>query len=166
MKNVLRLSMTAALAFLVGQSGVQGAPASDGAAIKQVRLAQNAAIAAHRIDEIASYWTDDVSICRALGAQLSGKAAYRQLFVEDDPKNPNVIVYVRTPNDIEVSSHWELAFETGVWSGHIGSAEGPVALGGRYSAQWVKRNGHWLIRSEVYVALNAAGPGLTMKSVP
>ena len=166
MKIFLRISLTTALAFLVGQSSVQGAPASDRAVIKQARLAQNAAIAAHRIDDIASYWTDDVSICRALGAQLSGKAAYRQLFAEDDPKNPNVIVYVRTPKDIEVSSHWELAFETGVWSGHVGSVAGPVALGGRYSAQWVKRDGHWLIRSEVYVALSASGPGLTMKSLP
>jgi ketosteroid isomerase-like protein len=166
MKNILRISMTAALAFLLGQGSVQGAPASDRSAIEHARLAQNAAIAAHRIEEIAAYWTDDVSICRALGAQLSGKAAYRQLFVEDDPKNPNVIVYVRTPKDIEVSSHWDLAFETGVWGGHVGSAEGPVALGGRYSAQWVKRDGHWLIRSEVYVALNASGPGLALKSLP
>jgi ketosteroid isomerase-like protein len=165
MKHLKALSILAGLAGLLGLTSSQAA-GSEQAAIKHARLAQNVAIASHQVDDIASYWTEDVSICRALGTQMSGKAAYRQLFVEDDPKSPDVIVYVRDPVEITVSSNWPLAFETGVWSGHLGSAHGPVALRGRYSAQWVKRDGRWLIRSEVFVALKGAGRGLAMQAVP
>jgi hypothetical protein len=31
-----------------------------------------------------------------------------------------------------------------------------VVVRGRYSAQWVKRGDHWLIRSELYVALSGS----------
>ena len=51
--------------------------------IKQARLQQNAAIVRHDLEAIASYWTDDVTICRGLGLQLAGKAAYRKLFEGD-----------------------------------------------------------------------------------
>jgi ketosteroid isomerase-like protein len=136
------------------------------AAIKEARLRQNTAIADHRVDEIASYWTDDVTICRGLGIQLAGKAAYRKLFEEDDPNSPEQIVYERVPTAIDVATAWPLAFETGTWKGHRGKAGGPVVIQGRYSAQWVQRAGRWLIRSEVFVALAGSGPGLQMKAAP
>jgi len=136
------------------------------AAIRQARLQQNAAIARHDVESIASYWTDDVTICRALGLQLAGKAAYRKLFEGDDPTSKDVIVYQRIPSSIEASPVWPLGFESGRWQGHLGSASGAVVIQGRYSAQWVKRDGRWLIRSEVYVALQGAGSGLQMKATP
>jgi ketosteroid isomerase-like protein len=141
------------------------APASTGPeeeAIKAARLKQNAAIVANNINEIASYWTDDVTICRGLGIQLAGKAAYRKLF-EDDTTSAQRVVYQREPKIIEVSQHWPLAFESGIWTG---SEKGDEIIGGRYSAQWVKRDGHWLIRSEVFVALNGSGAGLEFKAAP
>ena len=141
------------------------APSED-IAIKQARLQQNAAIAKHDVDAIASYWTDDVTICRGLGLQLAGKAAYRKLFEGDDPTSKDVIIYERIPNSIESSGLWPLAFETGTWKGHLGNTQGPVVIQGRYSAQWVKRADKWLIRSEVYVALEGAGTGLQMKAAP
>ena len=144
-----------------------GAPAAvERAAIRQARLAQNAAIARHDLNSIAAFWTDDVTLCRGLGAQLAGKAAYLKLFADDDPTAKDVIVYQRIPTAIETGSQWPLAFETGRWQGHLGSSTGPVVVGGRYSAQWVKRADHWLIRSEVYVALSAAGVGKQMQPVP
>jgi len=45
-----------------------------------------------------------------------------------------------------MSAAWPLAFEEGDWAGHLGSAAGPAVIGGRYAAQWVKRDGRWLIR--------------------
>ena len=66
--------------------------ASSRGAIKSARLRQNDAIANHRVDEAASYWTDDVTICRGLGLQLAGKAAYRKLFEDDNPRSPDQIV--------------------------------------------------------------------------
>lgn len=139
---------------------------SDQSAIKQARLRQNAAIVNHDLDAIASYWTDDVTICRGLGVQLAGKAAYRKLFEESDPNSKEQIIYERIPTSIETSSVWPLAFETGMWKGHLGSGQGPTVIQGRYSAQWVKRADKWLIRSEVFVALTGSGSGLQMKAAP
>ena len=148
-----------------GLSSVALQAATDQETIKTERLQQNAAIAAYKADAVAAFWTDDVTICRGLGIQLAGKAAYRKLFEEDAP-SPTQIVYQREPTAIEVSPHWPLAFETGVWRGHLGSVSGPTVISGRYSAQWVKRDGRWLIRSEVFVALDGAGPGLEFKAAP
>jgi ketosteroid isomerase-like protein len=159
------MKLTLILLVALGLASAACQAATDQEAIKAARLRQNAAIAAHRIDEIAAGWTDDVTICRGLGTQLAGKAAYRKLF-ESDALLPGGIVYRREPSAIEVSPHWPLAFETGVWSGHLGGANGPVVISGRYSAQWVRRDGRWLIRSEVFVALNGAGSGLKLKAAP
>jgi len=67
--------------------------------------------------------------------------------------------------DVNVSPQWPLAFETGTWHARIGG-KGPDVITGRYSAQWVKRDGRWLIRSEVFVALNCARIGCNQKAVP
>jgi len=134
-------------------------------AVQAARARQNLAIANYRIEEVASFWTDDVTICRGLGIQLAGKAEYRKL-LESDAPSPKQIVYQRQPSSVEVSPHWPLAFETGVWSGHLGGVKGPTVISGRYSAQWVKRGGKWLIRAEVYVALDGADSGLTFKAAP
>jgi ketosteroid isomerase-like protein len=96
---------------------------------------------------------------------MSGKAAYRKLF-EDDASMAERIVYQREPSEIDVSSVWPLAFETGTWSGHRADANGPVIIRGRYSAQWVKREGKWLIRAEVFVALEGDGIGRDFKAAP
>lgn len=159
MKHILVVFAVIGFLPVVGQAS----PEQD--IIKAERLRQNAAIVASKIDEIAACWTDDVTICRGLGVQLAGKAAYRKLF-GDDVLSPSRIVYQREPSAIDVSTLWPLAFETGTWSGHLGSATGPTVIGGRYSAQWVKRDGRWLIRSEVFVALNGAGCGLDFKAAP
>jgi ketosteroid isomerase-like protein len=156
------------VALFLSSSALAGQPSmtADKTAIRHARLEQNAAIVSHNLDAIASYWTDDVTICRGLGAQMAGKGAYLKLFEEDDPNAPDVIIYERDPTSIDVGTVWPLAFETGVWKGHLGSAHGPVVVAGRYSAQWVKRATKWLIRSEVFVALTGTGSGLQMKAAP
>ena len=165
----MRLHYFVSLALLcsVTAGGSRAASsATAAAAVKQARLQQNAAIARHDLDAIASFWTDDVTICRGLGVQLAGKANYLKLFAEDDPNAKDVIVYQRIPTAIEPSSSWPLAFESGIWEGHVGSARGAVVIHGRYSAQWVRRADRWLIRSELFVALGGSGSGLQMKAAP
>jgi ketosteroid isomerase-like protein len=163
MKN-LSLIFLALLAVASGDASAS--TTQERSKIQHARMQQNAAIVKHDVDAIASYWTEDVTICRGLGVQLAGKSAYRKLFEDDDPTSKDTIIYERLPTDIDVSSAWPLAFETGVWKGHLGSVQGPVVIGGRYSAQWVKRGSQWLIRSEVYVALTGADSGLQMKAAP
>jgi ketosteroid isomerase-like protein len=164
MKTIL-LVLIFATSTVAAAADPHAPKSTDQSSIEQARLHQNAAIVRLDLDQIASYWTDDVTICRALGVQLAGKAAYRELFAAD-AKSSDKIVYQRHPTSIEVSAVWPLAFETGKWEGHRGSAQGPAIIGGSYSAQWVKRGDRWLIRSEVFVALEGSGPGLQMKAVP
>ena len=116
----IRILVIGALLLNSAAMAVQPSAGADKAAIRHARLRQNAAIVSHDLDAIASYWTDDVTICRGLGIQMAGKAAYLKLFAEDDPVSPGVIIYERDPVSIDVSSVWPLAFETGVWKGHLG----------------------------------------------
>lgn len=165
MKTIWSLLVFTILSASVLANDAAASPSTDGSAVKQARLRQNAAIVRGDLAEIAAYWTDDVTICRGLGTQLAGKSAYLELFAAD-AKSAAGIMYQRHPTSIEVSSVWPLAFETGEWQGHLGSEQGPTVIGGRYSAQWVKRGDRWLIRSEVFVAIEGSGPGLQMKAAP
>lgn len=144
------------------------AVAADVQAVRAARAAQNEAIAACDLDAVTAFWTDDITVRRALGAPVTGRAAARAAF--EPPTGAAAagprLVYRRIPQDVEVSAQWPLAFETGVWEGREGTPAGPVIIGGRFSAQWVKRDGRWLIRSEVFVALTCAGAGCSLVAVP
>lgn len=116
-------------------------------AIREARQIQNRAMASGDTELAASYWTEDVTLRRGLGSALSGKEAYRALL------GVKGLIYTREPELIEVSPDWPLAYEAGHWTARP-SEESPIAFSGRYSAQWVKRDERWLIRSEVFVALH------------
>ena len=109
----------------------------------------------------AEYWTDDVTARRGLGAAIEGRAAYAHLI-----ESNSGIVYQRNTVGVDVSNRWPLAFETGKWSGHAGNISGPELVAGRYSAQWVKRDGRWLIRAEVFVALTCKESGCDSAALP
>jgi ketosteroid isomerase-like protein len=150
----LRFAAVALLAVTV--SGVPHlAPADDATLIRAARRAQNAAFARRDFSAAAQTWTADVSIRAGLGRTITGRDAYLSAFAGD-----SVMDYVRTPTEVVVSKHWPLAYEAGTWVGRTrasASAGAGARLGGQYSAQWVKANGRWLIRSEVFVALDCVG---------
>ena len=133
--------------------------------LRAARVAQNAAIAAGDLDRAAAFWTDDVTVRRALGQPLSGRAEARRALEPPPPPAPR-IVYQRLTRDVDVSAQWPLAFETGTWEGHLQSPTGATVVGGRFSAQWVRRGTQWLIRSEVFVALTCSGIGCQSVAVP
>ena len=145
-----------------------GAESADVQAVRAARYAQNRAIAAFDTATIASYWTDDVEIRRGLGVLVTGREAYKQLFKRDSAAvaRGDELIYQREPVSVIVSSRWPLAYEEGTWIGHAGGVDGPVRIGGRFAAQWVKRDGRWLIRGEVYVALTCAGVGCNSAAAP
>ena len=133
-------------------------PISEQELIRLARHAQNQAISNDDLDQVASFWTQDVTVRRALGQAVEGREAARKVMeFSGDPARR--IVYQRATVTVEVSRNWLLAYEEGQWSGHLGSANGPIVIGGRYAAQWVKRDGRWLIRSELFVALDCDGIG-------
>jgi len=137
----------------------------DRAMIEAARVAQNRAITEGDLDRVASFWTEDVTVRRGLGQPLSGRDAGLEALKPAGPPASR-LVYQRLTKDIDVSPQWPLAFETGTWEGHLGDLNGPAIIGGRYSAQWVKRGDRWLIRSEVFVALTCSGAGCQSAAVP
>jgi len=136
--------------------------------VRSARAAQNRAIAALDTAGVASFWTEDVEIRRGLGALVIGRDAYKHLFNPDSGAiaRGEELIYQREPARVDVSAGWPLAYEEGTWVGHLGRADGPALIGGRYAAQWVKRDGRWLIRGEVYVALTCSGAGCGSAAVP
>jgi ketosteroid isomerase-like protein len=137
-------------------------------AVRAARAAQNRAIAALDTAAVASFWTEDVEIRRGLGALVLGRDAYKRLFNPDSGAvaRGEELIYQRESANVAVSATWPLAYEEGSWVGHLGRADGPALIGGRYAAQWVKRGNRWLIRGEVYVALTCAGAGCASSAVP
>ncbi len=166
------LVLSSALVACSGPGGaVPKANAAEGAdaqAVRTARAAQNRAIAALDTAAVARFWTEDVEIRRGLGVLVTGKEAYKQLFNPDSGAvaRGEELIYQREPASVVVSAQWPLAYEEGTWVGHLGRADGPAQIGGRYAAQWVKRGDQWLIRGEVYVALTCSGAGCASKAAP
>ena len=50
----------------------------DQASIRTARTAQNAAIASGDLERVASFWTEDVTVRRALGQRVIGREAARK----------------------------------------------------------------------------------------
>jgi ketosteroid isomerase-like protein len=130
-------------------ASAQNMHSHDIATIKSCRAASNDAIARHDVDGIAKYWLDDFVQIIGRGVYQTGKesivASWKTLF-----KNSAPVSYVRNPNEIVVSDNDTLAWERGKWIG-IHS----YSKGGNYAAMWIKRNGKWMLKAELFVSLKA-----------
>jgi len=143
----------AVIGSLVSSAAFLNPPAPDDVAeIRAARVEQNQAIASRDFDRVAAFWLDDVQVTAGLGFTLRGREAYRRAFSMDSS-----MVYRRDPENVEVNSHWPIAWETGTWSGYQVNRGGSPLLRGRYSAQWIKQGDQWRIRAELFVALDCAG---------
>jgi len=60
--------------------------------------------------------------------------------------------WIRTPDEVIVNPITNLAWEMGTWKGYHEDSEQAV-VGGKYSAQWTKASGTWLIQSQLFVTL-------------
>lgn len=161
--TLVSTALAAALPVFAQTAGV----AADEAAIKEARRLQTQALARDDLDTVVKYWTPDITIRRALGHPVEGAAAARKLLEPSGTPNPATrIVYQREAVSVSASAKWPLAYEEGRWSGHLGSADSKPILAGRYAAQWVKRDGRWLIRSEVFVAIDCADAGCQAAALP
>ena len=143
----------------------RAAATSEETAIREARIAQNRAIAVGDLETVERFWTEDVTVRRALGIPMAGRAEARKAFELTGPRD-SMVVYQRATTGVEISRAWPLAFETGSWTGQLRNSLGPVVISGKFSAQWVKRDGRWLIRSEVFVPLACGGIGCTYHAEP
>jgi ketosteroid isomerase-like protein len=159
--------LLACLPCLLPARAQSSGSASDEAAIREARRVQTQALARDDLDTVVKHWAPEITIRRALGQPVEGAAAARKLLEPNPNANPATrVVFQREAVSVSVSGHWPLAYEEGRWSGHVGAASGPVIMSGRYAAQWVKREGRWLIRSEIFVAIDCSGAGCAAQALP
>ncbi len=147
----LRIFFLFSVTLFFWMANLEASFTGDADSIYQARTDQNKAIAAGDIEKVASFWTDDITLRRGLGSFLQGKEDYSASFDTASKETP--LIYLREPDLIEVSSCFPLAYESGTWSAR---QDGIDLISGRYSAQWVKREEVWLIRSEIFVALTCS----------
>jgi ketosteroid isomerase-like protein len=147
--------------------GQSSTASTDEANIKESRRLQTLALAKNDLDTVVKYWDPAITIRRALGHPVDGAQAARKLLESSASQDPTqTIVFQREATSVAVSSTWPLAYEEGKWSGHVGTADSKTILAGKYAAQWVKRDGVWLIRSEIFVAIECADAGCKSVALP
>jgi hypothetical protein len=134
-----------------------GAEASE--KILALRASFNKSIENHDAASIATYLDNEYQITTSSGKHYretpeEDVAIWAEIFRDNED-----IVYVRTPDLVEVSSYYDLAAENGTWVGRWSSPKGEVEMGGRYFAQWRNVSGNWKIRAEIFVGLFCNGPG-------
>jgi len=122
---------------------------TDIATIKSNRAASNDAITRHDVDGIAKFWLDDFVQIIGRGTYQTGKdsivASWKALF-----NSNSQVVYIRNPKEITLSDNDTLAWEQGEWIGVHSYSKG-----GNYAAMWIKRNGGWMLKAELFVSLKA-----------
>lgn len=97
----------------------------------------------------STFSTEDAFITTGAGTLLAGNAELMEYI--QNAKGPKMY-WIRTPDEVLVNTKTNLAWETGTWKGYYEDSKVP-AVGGKYSAQWTKASGTWLIRSQLFVTL-------------
>lgn len=129
------------------------ATSQEEADIRTVRAASNAAIASHDTASIGATLTEDYHVITSRNAESVGRSAMLTRFAADAPD----VVYIRTPDVIQVFPEWNMASETGTWVGRWSDNGDPIELSGTYYAKWHRMDGQWLIRAEIFTPLICKG---------
>lgn len=140
--------------FLITTSSLmaQRTSKSDKQTIQETRKLSNRALKAHRLADFLSYFTQDLSITSGNGSVVLGKDSlenYLSRVFEEDKD----LYFVRTAQRVSVSSTGDRAWEEGKWVGLRPDTLGWQNIGGQYAAMWVKEEGVWKIKSELFVTL-------------
>lgn len=122
--------------------------------IQSVREASNAALKALDEELNMTYLTDDVFITAGSGTLINGKEELRKLLADMNESAQRY--WVRTPGEIIVNEEQGLAWERGVWHGYDADDQAgeQVLFQGNYAAMWMKKEGAWKIKSQLFVTLN------------
>jgi ketosteroid isomerase-like protein len=149
MKKLLHGYLT--FGFLVCSQVYAGAQNTehDEQMIKEARLASNEAIRKHDYEGVARHFTSDVTVITASGKVVTGRDSMITL-LKTRFKQARGLYYKRNSDQVTIAASDTIAWENGRWTTH-GAQDAPY---GKYSATWCKRQGVWLIRSELFVPLN------------
>ena len=121
-------------------------------AVKAARAESNAAIAAHDDFKVSALVDRDVVVVSGSGPAIHERKTLRAVFVQQFRESPDLI-YIRTPDKIEVSDDLTQVSEIGHWTGSWTTAGQKVTSRGNYSALWHKVADKWLTRAELFVTL-------------
>jgi ketosteroid isomerase-like protein len=113
------------------------------------REASNQALRAFDDELNATFSTEDALITTGAGTLISGKTELMKYIQESTGPR---MYWIRTPDEVIVNPITNLAWEMGTWKGYHEDSEQAV-VGGKYSAQWTKASGTWLIQSQLFVTL-------------
>lgn len=112
--------------------------------------ASNQALRAFDEELNARFSTEDAFITTGAGTLIAGKEALSAYLKS---QKGHKMYWIRTPNEVQVNPKPKLAWETGTWKGYLDHSDKPV-VGGKYSAQWSKASGTWLVQSQLFVTLD------------
>jgi ketosteroid isomerase-like protein len=116
--------------------------------IRKSRQSSNEAIAKRDIEGITKYWLDDYVVIRGSGVIEHGKETNKTNWTRIFKETPNTY-FERISSEIIISeNNPDIAWESGIWKGF-----NTYSKGGRYSAQWKRKDGEWKIQAELFVAL-------------
>ena len=136
------------LAFLFTFQYAYTQDKTDEELIRAARQGSNEAIAQQDVEGIVKIWVDDYVVIRGSGVIQPGKEANKANWIRIFKETPKTY-FERTPAEIIISkNNPDIAWETGIWKGL-----NTYSSGGRYSAQWKKKDGEWKIQAELFVAL-------------
>ena len=150
MKWSLVLCTFSAFISLVVTIPVRAQAQNDKDEILRLRKANNEAIKNFDEDLSFSFLTDDTQSTISNGTLIQGKENLKEYL----RKLPGPKMYwVRTPNEIDVNAELGLAWEAGIWKGYTVESGHKSVTSGKYSAMWIKVNGRWKIKSQLFVKL-------------
>ena len=154
----MRSFATVAVLGLLASTNSRAQTGSDERQIRTARAEFNAAIARHDVPAILTFLEVEFRASVSSGEFLNSREEMGNSFTARFAEFKDVL-YVRTPEAVEVSSNAAYASETGRWVGTWTTPTGPFRTGGRYAAYWRKSNGRWLLHAELYVPLFCEGTG-------
>lgn len=158
LKNITRIAISPA-----GDRIALVSVPSDETIIRNTRAESNRWLALHRADRVACLYKGDGTVTTSVGVYLEGREAIEHSLATRFKDRPDV-VYVRTPEAIEISRSDPIAFERGTWTGRWSTPVGPVDMAGQYAAVWRRDTTPsgartWMLQSEVFVPLRCDGRG-------
>ena len=118
--------------------------------ILRLRKSSNDALRKFDTELYLSFITDDAQYTISNGTLIQGKENLRKYI--SNSKGPKMY-WVRTPIEIDVNEKSGLAWEAGTWKGYTVDSGQQSVAGGKYSTMWMKINGSWKIKSQLFVKL-------------
>ena len=121
------------LAFVVcGLVSARGAE-SDVGAILALRADSNAGLLAHDVDRVLRHTTDDFILVGGVSGGHVGKSVVRRYYI-DGLAEPDLVTYIRTPDQVTISDTGDRASERGKWQGVWRNPKSGSLMSGEYLA--------------------------------